>query len=124
MKLYKLTKQIREYEDKVLHLLPQDLVPIINDESTSKDLQFYLKLLKGTYMGLFGLSPITETLVAKSILLVYMEFKPAEYAELSINLIPIIYTLEKYALQINNAEVNSKILNDTVYFNYYMKIYK
>ena len=124
MKLYKLIKQIREYEDKVLHLLPQDLVPIINDEATSKDLQFYLKLLKGTYMGLFGLSPITETLVAKSILLVYMEFKPAEYAELTINLIPIIYTLEKYALQINDAEVNSKILNDTVYFNYYMKIYK
>ena len=124
MKLYEVIKQIREYEDKVLHILPQDLVPTINDNLNSNDLQFYLKLLKGTYLGLFGLSPITDTVVAKSILLVYMEFTPAEYAGLTINLFQIINTLEKYALLINDTEVNSKKLNDTIYFNYYMKIYK
>ena len=75
-------------------------------------------------MGLFGLSPITDIVVAKSILLVYMEFTPAEYAGLTINLFQIINTLEKYALQINDTEGNSKKLNDTFYFNYYMKIYK
>ena len=123
MKLYKTIKQIREYEDKILHFLPQDLVPTINNNSNSNDLQFYLKLLKGLYIGLFGLSPISDTVIAKAIILIYVEFKPAEYAGLTINLFQIINTLDKYALQINDTEVNSKILNETVYFNYYMSIY-